>query len=392
MMAKNIIFCADGTWNKPVDEIDQDTDAPSNVFKLFNLLAGKQGDGIHINMATGRISEYEKSYIVDTKTVQIAKYINGVGNSSVKLNRVLGGAFGFGLIERIARGYTFISRNYAEGDKIFIVGFSRGAYTARALAGLIANKGLLARKFNQGEAESYDMAVRAWYSYRDSIKQTTYKNNFQNLLTAFTSIRNYLLQHTLTDSDFNQNIPIEAVAVWDTVGALGIPDFEFDDKQAEVRDGFAFADNVLSAKVKNGFHAVSLDEMRLLFTPTLWEKRDGIQQALFAGSHSDVGGGYKEAGLSDCALKWMIDALSDKKLGVMFVDSAFKLKGNSADYAHIAWAHLVGLTNKVGQRQFRHLVQNGTVSVHQSVLDRVALPAFNQYMNQTASPYRPNNY
>ena len=220
-MAKIILIQKDGIWNKPIEEIDQDTDAPSNVFKLFNLLAGKQGDGIHFNMATGRISEYEKNYIVDTQTVQIAKYINGVGNSSVKLNRILGGAFGFGLIERIARGYTFISRNYVEGDKIFIVGFSRGAYTARALAGLIANKGLLARKFNQGEAESYDMAIRAWYSYRNGIQQTAYRNNFQNLLTAFTSIKNFLLQNTLSDSDFIQNVPVEAVAVWDTVGALG---------------------------------------------------------------------------------------------------------------------------------------------------------------------------
>lgn len=391
-MAKNILFCADGTWNKPIEEIDQDTDSPSNVFKLFDLLAGKRGDSIHFNIATGRVSEYEKSYIVDTQTVQIAKYINGVGNSSVKLNRILGGAFGFGLIERIARGYTFISRNYVEGDKIFIVGFSRGAYTARALAGLIANKGLLARKFNQGEAESYDMAIRAWYNYRNGIQQTTYRNNFQNLLTAFTSIKNFLLQNTLSDSDFIQNVPVEAVAVWDTVGALGIPDFEFDDKQAEIRDGFAFADNVLNAKVKNGFHAVSLDEMRLLFTPTLWEKRDGIQQALFAGAHSDVGGGYKEAGLSDCALKWMIDALADKKLGVKFDDKAFKLTGNPADFAHTAWAHLTGLTNKVGQRQFKHLVQNNSLNVHQSVLDRIALPAFIQYTNKPASLFRPNNY
>ena len=180
--------------------------------------------------------------------------------------------------------------------------------------------------------------------------------------------------------------------MWDTVGALGIPDFEFDDKQAEIRDGFAFADNALNAKVKNGFHAVSLDEIRLLFTPTLWEKRDGIQQALFAGSHSDVGGGYKEAGLSDCALKWMIDALADKKIGVKFDDKAFKFTGNPADFAHTEWAHLTGLTNKVGQRQFKHLVQNNTLSVHQSVLDRIAMPAFIQYASKVASLFRPNNY
>ena len=391
-MPKNIIFCADGTWNKPVEETDQDSESPSNVFKLFNLLAGKQGDNIHFNVVTGRISEYEKSLISDTKTVQIAKYINGVGDSNIKLNRILGGAFGFGLIERIARGYTFISRNYVEGDKIYIIGFSRGAYTARALAGLIAAKGLLAKKFNQGEAASYDMAIRAWYSYRDGINQTSYQNRLQNLFTAFTSIKNFVLKNTITDTDFIKNIPIEAVAVWDTVGALGIPDFEFEDNRAEIRDGFAFADNVLNAKVKLGFHAVSLDEMRLLFTPTLWEKRDGIKQVLFAGSHSDVGGGYKEAGLSDGALKWMIDELGDKKVGVKFLDEAYKIVGDSAAMAHTEWAHLVGIAGKVGARQFKQLVQNSTINVHQSVLDRRALKPFVQYLNAAASAYSPSNY
>lgn len=391
-MPKNIIFCADGTWNKPVEEADQDSESPSNVFKLFNLLAGKQGDNIHFNVVTGRISEYEKSLISDTKTVQIAKYINGVGDSNIKLNRILGGAFGFGLIERIARGYTFISRNYVEGDKIYIIGFSRGAYTARALAGLIAAKGLLAKKFNQGEAASYDMAIRAWYSYRDGINQTSYQNRLQNLFTAFTSIRNFVLKNTITDADFIKNIPIEAVAVWDTVGALGIPDFEFEDNRAEIRDGFAFADNVLNAKVAKGLHAVSLDEMRLLFTPTLWEKRDGIKQVLFAGSHSDVGGGYKEAGLSDCALKWMIDELSDKKVGVKFLDEAFKVIGDPAAIAHIEWAQLLGISGKIGARKFKQLVQNSTINVHQSVLDRKALKPFVQYLNAAANAYNPNNY
>ena len=389
-MAKNIIFCADGTWNKPVEEVDQDSDSPSNVFKLFNVLAGKRGDSIHFNVVTGRISEYEKRYISDTDTIQVAKYINGVGNSNIELNRILGGAFGFGLIERIARGYTFISRNYVAGDKIYIIGFSRGAYTARALAGLIAAKGLLAKKFNQGEPESYDMAVRAWYSYRAGIQQTSYQNRLQNFFTAFTSIKNYLLQNTLSDSDFIPNIPIEAVAVWDTVGSLGIPDFEFEDDQAKIRDGFAFADHALNKKVKLGLHAVSLDEMRLLFTPTLWEKRDGIQQVLFAGSHSDVGGGYKEAGLSDGALRWMIDELN--KAGVKFTEDAFKIIGNSGAMAHTEWANLVGIAGKLGARQFKSLVQNSTISVHQSVLDRKALKPFVQYLNAAASAYNPKNY
>ena len=390
-MAKNIIFCADGTWNRPGNELD-DSESPSNVFKLFTHLAGKHVSKIHHSEITGRVTEYEKSLIVDTSVLQISKYINGVGDSNYKLRQMLGGAFGFGLIERIARGYTFISRNYVEGDKIFIIGFSRGAYTARALAGLITNKGLLARKFNQGEDESYDMAVRAWFSYREGIKQESYKNRLQNMLTAFTSLKNYFLQYSIDEDDFIKNIPVEAVAVWDTVGSLGIPDFEFDDNRAEIRDGFAFADNALNPKVKRGFHAVALDEMRLLFTPTLWDKRDGIQQVLFVGAHADVGGGYKEAGLSDIALRWMIDALSDPKVGVMFMETAANIKGDVAAVAHKEWEKLVGVAGKLGARDFKKLALDSTLQVHTSVQDRKVLNAFVQYANTTAGKYNPTNY
>ena len=389
-MAKNIIFCADGTWNNAGDELD-DSAAPSNVFKLFTHLAGKHVSKIEHSEITGRVTEYEKSLMIDTEVLQLSKYINGVGNSALGLNKMLGGVFGFGLIERIARGYTFISRNYVEGDKIYIIGFSRGAYTARALAGLIANKGLLARKFNQGEKESYDLAERAWYSYRAAIKQTSFSSMFQNFLTAFTSMSNYLLQNTVKDDDFIKDIKIQAVAVWDTVGSLGIPDFKFADNRAEIRDVFAFADNALNPKVLRGFHAVAIDEMRLLFTPTLWQKRDGIQQYLFAGAHADVGGGYKEAGLSDCALKWMIERLGDIKVGVKFMDTALNVKGDTTAIAHQEWEQLVDVAGKLGARNFKEALQNGTLNLHQSVLDRKKLSAFTQYNGQAPSQYSPKN-
>ena len=389
-MAKNIIFCADGTWNNAGDELD-DSVAPSNVFKLFNHLAGKHVSKIVHSEITGRVTEYEKSLIIDTEVLQVSKYINGVGSSRIKLLEILGGAFGFGLIERIARGYTFISRNYVQGDRIYIVGFSRGAYTARALAGLIANKGLLAKKFNQGEDASYDMAMQAWFNYRNGIKQSNYQNRLQNMLTAFTNLKNFFLQNKIKESDFIKDIKIEAVAVWDTVGALGIPDFEFADNRAQIRDGFAFADNVLNAKVLRGFHAVAIDEMRLLFTPTLWEKRDGIQQYLFAGAHADVGGGYKEAGLSDCALKWMIEVLADADVGVKFMDTALAIKCDASAIAHKEWENLVGVAGKLGARSFKQALQNDTLNLHQSVLDRKNLSAFMHYSGQSASKYSPTN-
>jgi hypothetical protein len=113
--------------------------------------------------------------------------------------------------------------------------------------------------------------------------------------------------------------PIEVVAVWDTVGSLGIPDFTV---RAGRVDAFQFADTKLSSIVQHGLHAIAIDEQRGDFTPTLWNADARIVQVLFPGAHADVGGGYpkanSESGLSDCSLQWMMDELAP--LGVIFVD------------------------------------------------------------------------
>ena len=223
---------------------------------------------------------------------------------------------------------------------------------------------MLAKQFKQGDAESYDMAQRAWYQYRHDIQISNYKHKLQNLLTAFTSLKNYLLQNSLTPSDFITGVTVNTVAVWDTVGSLGIPDFEFDDKRAEVKDAFSFADLNLSSKVANGLHALALDEMRLLFTPTLWNKRANIKQVIFPGAHSDVGGGYVETGLSDGALKWMIDELAS--LGVLFNADSQNIKPSATDSAHQPWQALTRA--EIGRRRFS--VDSG-LQAHQSLLDRL---------------------
>lgn len=386
-MAKNIIFCADGTWNNSGTETENKVDAVSNVLKLFAHLAGVPVNKTEIRDLTGNILELEKSHIIGTEVTQIAKYINGVGNSSFKINRALGGAFGFGLIERIARGYTFISRNYEVGDQIYIIGFSRGAYTARALAGLICAKGLLKKKFEQGDAESYDMAQRAWYQYRSDIPVSNYKHKLQNLLTAFTSLQNFVLQNTLGPSDFISGVTVNTVAVWDTVGSLGIPDFEFDDKRAEVKDAFSFADLNLSNKVANGLHALALDEMRLLFTPTLWNKRTNIKQVVFPGAHSDVGGGYVEAGLSDGALVWMINEL--KALNVAFAPNLpITIAPNALAVAHKPWGKIVKAVGQIGERIF---ADDGSVTAHQSLLDR-RMQMVEHDLGEQKTQYNPKNW
>jgi len=152
-MAKRIVFCADGTWNgpekqtgvAPIDSVDEHGELQSakvtNVVKLFANLGGR------VTPQTMTLRDEQEKVLADAAgaTVQIAKYVHGVGNSESFLKKAMGGMFGMGVIARIVRGYTFISRHYDAGDEIHIVGFSRGAYTARALAGMISSVGLLNR-------------------------------------------------------------------------------------------------------------------------------------------------------------------------------------------------------------------------------------------------------
>jgi uncharacterized protein (DUF2235 family) len=167
-MAKSIVFCADGTWNGPGQGEEQEADGGrrTNVYKLFLNLDGTLAAG------TGTLLTADEQEKVlagpDGRVTQIAKYLHGVGDSRNFLVRMLGGGGGAGLVTRVVRGYTFISRNFEPGDRIFIVGFSRGAYTARALAGLIAARGLLDDKQNDlsDRDQAYRLGSAEWFTYR----------------------------------------------------------------------------------------------------------------------------------------------------------------------------------------------------------------------------------
>ena len=127
-MAKNLVFCADGTWNGPDrDPDDDDTPGKTNVLKLFELLSGALRPGYK-----AADPEQEKAAVDGFGAVlQHAKYLHGVGDSANAIIRMLGGGVGAGIERRIIRGYTYLSRNYAAGDRIYLTGFSRGAYTVR---------------------------------------------------------------------------------------------------------------------------------------------------------------------------------------------------------------------------------------------------------------------
>jgi hypothetical protein len=209
-------------------------------------------------------------------------YHSGVGTSDA-LDRLVGGAVGLGLSRNVRDAYAFLAANYCEGDEIFLFGFSRGAYTARSVAGLIGWVGLIHK------ADMDDFAL-LWEGYRLRAHpgQPDVRPHFPNRYA---------------------DAKIKCVAVWDTVGALGIPGH-----LGEIFTQFyQFQDTNLGPHIENAFHALALDEHREDFVPTLWSKLPNapatqrFEQVWFPGAHSNVGGGYAEHGLSDVALAWMAD-------------------------------------------------------------------------------------
>ncbi len=311
MSNKKIVLCLDGTWNGPGETDDHGNIVASNVQKLFERLAGTKP-------LLPDEAEFEIAYADNAgTTIQVSKYLHGVGDSSNILTKYSEGSTGAGLLARVVRGYTFLSRNYQAGDSIVIVGFSRGAYSARAVAGLVASQGLLDWRQmglgDGGDPVAYAAGMTAWSQYK---RLKSNDAGFVARLVDFVEdARATMLDasnHEVTPI-YLPNVPIDAVAVWDTVGAMGVPlSIKSDGTRPDL---FEFADNVLSDKVKSGFHAISIDEERADFTPSIWFQRSGITQVLFPGAHADVGGGYPkehgQSGLSDGALKWMLKSLQD---------------------------------------------------------------------------------
>ena len=255
-MSRKLILCFDGTWNT-IPEMGAEW-KETNVLRLFHLIS------------SGKAMNQEKIYI------------SGVGTKG-KWDCAIGGATGYGLTHNIQKGYIWLSSNYEEGDDIFLFGFSRGAYTARSLAGLIRNCGLLSRNRIHLVDEAYDL-----YRKRDSGPDTGEALAFRK--------------------ENSREVDIHFLGVWDTVGSLGLPLFVFE--KLDDRLFFSFHDTELSRIIKNAYHAVAIDEHRKDFDVTLWDYeklKEGqtMEQRWFVGSHSDVGGGYLDRKLADIPLKWM---------------------------------------------------------------------------------------
>lgn len=219
-------------------------------------------------------------------------YDEGVGTRWY--NRLSGGAFGRGLSQNIQEGYAWLSRRHAAGDAIYLFGFSRGAYSARSLAGLIRKCGLLNTVTDERVAEAYALYRR--------------KDVHPNAAPAV----EFRAQHA-------RETRIRFIGVWDTVGALGVPISQIPFS----RDYYQWHDTELSKIVDYAGHAVAVDEHRRDFDVTVWTQTKPqnvkVEQRWFAGAHSDVGGG-EGGNLPNLPLRWLQDMAEEA--GLVFADKA----------------------------------------------------------------------
>ncbi|MFD1139474.1 DUF2235 domain-containing protein [Larkinella insperata] len=302
-MSKKIIICADGTWNEP-EQLDRGSLVPTNVVKIARALA------------LAKRPDQEDIY-----------YDLGVGTNGW-LDRLLGGLTGNGLMTNIFDCYHFIAERYQPGDKIYLFGFSRGAYTVRSLAGLICNFGLNKDLVNPELIRTRHEQPAITTAENRPVEESHQKakasqNTLRELQGAYQKMKAQKTQAPIDEYQQNHDCyhpGIEMIGVWDTVGALGIP-FPipkelFPEKLAHWLNSrflgvYRFLNADLNPKVKAAYHAISIDENRRSFMPTLWNETSlgsgqTVKQVWFAGIHSNIGGGYADAGLSDNALLWMI--------------------------------------------------------------------------------------
>lgn len=270
--AKSIVVFFDGTAN---DEASR-----TNVSKLHNLVSLQNRKDIH------------------------SIYIQGVGTSGLAPDKLLGMGLGFRIGEDVREGYKFVSQryNHESGDKIYVFGFSRGAYAARIFAGLIEIAGI-ANIRGLTDSDSDDLIKDIYEAYKGDMLRTEREKRVQ-------AIEGLSVRHA----------EIEFMGLWDTVAALGFPDYSenFDPERGRLED--KYFDQLCN--IKKAAHALSIDDNRATaFTPTLLtlpeltkhcnlsreiDIHDVVEEVWFAGAHSDVGGGYHDTDIDGVSLNWML--------------------------------------------------------------------------------------
>lgn len=248
---KRLILMCDGTWLPP------EGTRPGNVLRLARAVLPRAPDG----------------------TLQLLHYQDGSPRLRGDANRdpaLVGPA-----IDRdILAAYQFLLHNHEPGDEIFVFGFSRGATIARCCIGMLRNVWLLQRPHAALAARAYHIYRTCWHADADNVLD-------------------FRAAHALP-------VRVRFLGAFDTVGERGIPLALFPGLEGE---RYGFHDDVLSRIVENACHALAIDEQRRALAASPWRTRADrtrTEQAWFAGTHLDIGGGYREGGLADQSLAWMM--------------------------------------------------------------------------------------
>ena len=329
-MAKNIVLCLDGTGNQIKAR------GTSNVVNLYEMLD---------------LSDPDR---------QVAFYDPGVGTFGAQgawtswgrvLTKLLGLTFGFGIKVNMAEAYTYLMQHYEPGDRVFVFGFSRGAYTARALVGMSHRGGLMRRG-----AENLVNYLVSTYT-----KGRNWNDDDWDRIDRFASAFS-------VETDGSLSLPVHFLGLWDSVKALGL---------LRWNPQWLYTRTLPNAPVIR--HAVSIDERRRPYREYLVDpsQKPDLREVWFAGVHSDVGGGFKDnVELSVVSLKWMTDRALEE--GLLLRPRAYakacKLEathaGGKVHKAGLIWAILTFRTRAV--EAFRS--GSGATAdprIHQSVKDRM---------------------
>ncbi|MEV0660520.1 DUF2235 domain-containing protein [Spirillospora sp. NPDC050365] len=354
---RHLIVCCDGTWNTP------EMDSVTNVRRLYNALDRADEDGHR----------------------QLCCYQPGVGTLR---NRLLGGAFGLGLSDNVLEAYRWLVGEYRPDDRIWLFGFSRGAYTARSLAGMISACGLI-------DTTALDEAA-----LRGRIRHI-YEHGYRKRGTGRRWRQGLAFRY---DPDDRERIPVHFVGVWDTVGSLGVPDYLGWLNLLDPSRGHDFHDLKLNPHIRHARHAVAMDERRGPYVPTLWAGPftggQDVKQVWFPGSHKDVGGGHPRTGLSDGALRWMIDEVRGGEFPLGFRGAMLdQIRPDPLDVLHDDDRGMIAVVQPLADLELRPLLEialqprpravpkidpsTRDPDVHRSVYDRQRTPPI------TTGPYRP---
>lgn len=365
-MSKQLILCFDGMWDQPPDtegwvpssdipdpqpppSMRQESTPATNVLRLYHSILPMTRDG----------RAQQKWY--------------DSGTQFPWFHRFRDGAFGYGVDQSILHGYAYLAASYEPGDDLFIYGFSRGAYTARSLAGLLSTAGLVsAGLLNAGlvgrvreAASQLTSSAEPSTSLTQCLTELILDPSNQALEEAYRLYRNGPSNgHRGIPSSTRRRgtleIPITLLGLWDTVGPLGIPT----NALKWLNDHrYNFHDTELSTIVRRAYHALAIDEHRADHNATLWtspaDPNQTIEQRWFAGAHGDLGGTYPDRDLSDFGLAWMQRHSTEK--GLAIETQAIPVNPNALSPIHDSFSECLGSFRKwFHSRFYRPVMQTGT--------------------------------